>query len=253
MVVLFVFPAVVDGGQAPQAMFRSKISVVPVDVRIVDANGKPVAGLKAEEFVVIEDGVRQDVKHFQEYVILPGPLPATDTAPPLRGELAAAELAPPRGRTILILLGRGRLQEPSKGIDALLRFLREQLLPQDRVAIMAWNRATKFTTDHPKLVGLLNRLQEEHDRIEALLVQQAKGLQAELASGLMKPSPYIQKLIDAAFESAGGVVPTTPIPASVTQGSRVEQDTREAVLALERAELLATQGDSGRAALEERD
>jgi VWFA-related protein len=242
MVVLFLLPVLVDAGQAPQAMFRSKIAVVPVDVRIVDADGKPVSGLKAEEFVITEDGVRQDVKHFQEYVLVPGPVPAADAPPPLRGELAAAELAPPRGRIILILLGRGRLQEPSKGIDALLRFLREQLLPQDRVAIMAWNRATRFTTDHSKLVALLSRLQAEHDRIEALLVHQAKGLQAELASGLMKPSPFIQKQIDTVFESAGGVVATTPTPVSVTEASRVEQDTREATLALERAELLSTQG-----------
>ena len=55
-----------------QATFRSRISVVPVDVRVVDPDGKPVTGLKAGDFIVIEDGVRQEPKHFSEYTLAAG-------------------------------------------------------------------------------------------------------------------------------------------------------------------------------------
>ena len=53
--------------------------------------------------------------------------------------------------------------------------MRERLLPQDRVAVMAYHRATDFTTDREKIVALLQRINDRHERIEALLGQYASG------------------------------------------------------------------------------
>jgi len=224
--------------QPPQTTFRSRISVVPVDVRVIDANGKVVAGLKAEDFTVTEDGVRQTLRHFSEYALRPEE-PVPDAPPALRGETNPTELLPQKGRIFLFVLGRGRLEEPSKGMDALLRFVREQLLPQDQTAVLAWNRATSFTTDRQKVLRTLERFRAGHEEIEALLVHQAIGLQGMY--GGSAPAPAVQKKIDELFYGPGGTAPRKLAPSPVTGAARVAEDTRRITDALQRAEILTTQ------------
>ena len=65
-----------------------------------------------------------------------------------------------------------------EGIDSAIKFVRERVLPQDRVAVLAYNRATNFTTDRASIVATLERFRKKHDDIEALLKQQFSGLQA---------------------------------------------------------------------------
>src|ERR1044072_5651795 len=43
------------GGQAPQT-FRSSVDLVPVDVNVIDRNGKPIADLTAADFSLKVDG-----------------------------------------------------------------------------------------------------------------------------------------------------------------------------------------------------
>ena len=45
--------------QAPPTI-RSRTTLVPIDIRVVDLNGKPVSDLKKEDFIVQEDGVRRE-------------------------------------------------------------------------------------------------------------------------------------------------------------------------------------------------
>ncbi len=73
------------------------------------------------------------------------------------------------------MLGRGRLIEPAKGMDALLDFVRKQLLPQDQVAVLAYNRATDFTTDHAKVAQTLDRFRRGHEKIEVQIAHQVDG------------------------------------------------------------------------------
>src|ERR1041385_2877454 len=58
---------------------RSRTTVVPVDVRVIDASGKPVTNLTQQDFTVLENGVRQDVRFFDTHSLTsetprPGPL-----------------------------------------------------------------------------------------------------------------------------------------------------------------------------------
>ena len=54
----------VSSGGAP-ALFRSTIHLVPLSVTATDTNRQFVKGLTAADFVVLEDGVRQDVQFFE--------------------------------------------------------------------------------------------------------------------------------------------------------------------------------------------
>ncbi len=133
--------------QQPQPpTIRSRTTLVPVDVRVVDLKGNPVTDLKKEDFAVTEDGKPQEIRLFEVQTLQARP--ADPGAPPLRRALAGNQpLRVQDSRTFLFVFGRGRLQWPDKGIDNAIRFVRERLLPQDRVAVLAYNRATDFTTD----------------------------------------------------------------------------------------------------------
>jgi hypothetical protein len=115
--------AAVLGAQTPpgQAVFRGSTVLVPVDVRVLDNKGRPVTDLQAGDFTVLENGVRQEIKHFAVQPLTPA---AADSTIPLRHVPGADALAPRNRRLFLIVLGRGRLQGPTKGLDALLHFVR---------------------------------------------------------------------------------------------------------------------------------
>jgi hypothetical protein len=156
--------ATVPGAVWPTAQERApgtirvRITLVPINVVVTDQTDRPVTDLKASDFTILEDGVRQQVSHFALQT-----LAATTDAPArpataLLRRIATAELTPERRRTFLIVLGRGRLQQPSKGIDGLLQFVRTRLLPQDVVAVFVYNRATDFTTDHERVAQVVVRV-----------------------------------------------------------------------------------------------
>jgi VWFA-related protein len=191
--------------QVPGA-FRSSITLVPVDVRVVDRDGRPVTDLKQEDFTLLEDGVRQEIAHFSRQVLAPQP-PAPDQATPSLRRAPSYDIAPQKLRIFLIVLGRGRLREPSHAIKALLHFVRERLLPQDQVAVFAWNRATDFTTDHEKLAQVLERFDRAHEDIEGRLAFHFSSLAA--AYGSKEIPREIQSKIDAIFNGAGGATSDT--------------------------------------------
>jgi len=142
LAILVATPAVLaQQGPPPQVpgAIRSRVVLVPVDVRVIDRDGNPVTDLRQSDFAIEENGVAQTIAHFstQTYTAQP---PGAATVPPLRRG-PGLEDTPPTHRTFVILLGRGRLQGPSKGLDAVIDFVRTDLLPQDRVAVLAYGRA----------------------------------------------------------------------------------------------------------------
>jgi hypothetical protein len=50
--------------QGPPGTIRVKVTLVPVNVRVTDTNDEPVLDLTKEDFVVLENGMRQEIRHF---------------------------------------------------------------------------------------------------------------------------------------------------------------------------------------------
>src|SRR5712692_2828199 len=50
---------------------RVDVSLVRVPCVVTDANGAPVRGLRREDFIVLEDGVPQEVKYLWQELDLP--------------------------------------------------------------------------------------------------------------------------------------------------------------------------------------
>jgi VWFA-related protein len=202
--------------------FKTSTDLVSVEVRVVDRERRPIAGLTAADFSITENGKPQVLKHF---------VPNTLTAqPPGRFEPLVERAGtrpadkPSTRRVFLILLGRGELQAPSRGLDGMLHLVRN-LLPQDLVAVVAWNRASEFTTNHAQVVALLERYKVEHLAIERQLLDHFSGLRAIYGTRDMPPS--LQKEIDRTLY--GEALPSTQtiLPASPDQMQAVGRGVRD--------------------------
>ena len=219
--------------QEPQT-FRGRTLLVPVDVRVLDRTGTPITDLTQQDFVVLENGRVQKISHFQTQALEARPVEA---ATPVRWADRNTPVVGQEHRTFLIVLGRGRLQPPGKGLDGVLHLVRDRLLPQDRVAVVGWNRATDFTTDHKYVADVLERYKDKHERIEGRMQQQFSGLGA--VYGGNKIPEQIQKEIDTVFQVPGGPEARTVLPGSFADGDRLASDLRRTADALQRVEVTA--------------
>jgi VWFA-related protein len=223
--------------QSPQ-VFRTRTIVVPVDVRVLDHNGRPVVDLTAADFIVLENGKAQKVDYFSAHRLTPS---EPDAAVSVRLNATPSNpLTPQNRRLFLIVLGRGRLQEPSKGVDATLRFVRQRLLPQDQVAVMAWNRATDFTTDHQRAAEVIERFKRDHEAIEALMLQHFSGLGGYYGGNRIPQQ--LQIMIDRVF---GDPATTNSRQVLPTRLSEAEVDARRTLDAMKRSELEAFRAFGG--------
>jgi VWFA-related protein len=198
-------PAVPSGQDAQQKpTFRAAVALVPVNVSVLGRDGRPVLDLKKEDFTILEDGVPQEVGHFSlENLVAAATMPHSgDTVG--RRNVPVLELAPQQRRVFLVALTtwRGsRIQEPNRALDALREFVRGQLLPQDVMAVIAYNRATAFTTNHGAISEVIERYRARSERIGASLEEYFSGLRALYGSGRI-PDPA-QREIDAVFDVPG--------------------------------------------------
>ena len=201
-------------------IIRVHVRLIPVDVRVTDRGDRPVTDLKQEDFQVLENGQPQEIRHFSVQT-----LTATSAGPAPSAELRIAttiEPTPRTGRTFLILLGRGRHQQALKAVDALIQFVREGLLPQDLVAVYAYNRATDFTSDREQIVQVLEQYKKVSDRIEAWLEQNLRGFR--IVYGVREAPKPVQLDIDRIFESATGLASRQVLPGQVDAGDNVIND-----------------------------
>jgi VWFA-related protein len=185
-----------DPQQPPRRQFRTSTTLIPVDVRVLDRQGQPVTDLSQADFTIEEDRRPQDISFFSSHSLVAEP-PDPNALPLLR-DPRNAEIVAQNHRVFLLVLGRGRLQPPAKGVDAMLGFVKDRLMPQDHVGILAWNRATDLTTDHAKIVSVLERFKKDHEKVEALMKQHFGGLTAVYGGSRIPDS--IQSRIDAIFK-----------------------------------------------------
>ena len=134
-------------------IIRIQVRLVPVDVIVTDARGKPVTDLKVDDFRIYENGQLQEIRHFA--LQIRSDSTAESNAQPSNDPL---EFRSQPGRIFLILMGRGRIQLPFGSVDDMIRFVRDGLHPQDRVAVFAFNRATDFTADHAQIFPRLGTI-----------------------------------------------------------------------------------------------
>jgi VWFA-related protein len=94
--------------QPAESPFETKTEIVQVDVGVMDAEGRPVRGLEADDFVLEEDGVAQKVESFKAVAVLEGA-----TAEPWVGGRVSTNTGPPGAtrRTFVVVLDDIHLSE----------------------------------------------------------------------------------------------------------------------------------------------
>jgi VWFA-related protein len=226
---------VVLSAQQQAPVFRGGVSLVPLDVRVVDNSGNPVKDLKQRDFTIKEDGVVQAIRHFSSWSFKADSAEIL-AAPKLRGSTgpagADAPAPPPNRRVFLMVLARGYHQIASNYVDSLSNFITGRILPQDHVAIMAWNRTTDFTTNHALLGDLLTRYRDKHKEIEHELQLWFSGLRA--IYGSKEIPPHIQKMIDDVFGRDTSLRPRPISPAEAVDNARIAEQSRRMGDAIQR-------------------
>ena len=164
LLVSAAFTAQQTEQQPPRPTFRTGTNVVRVDVTVTDPHGEPVRTLKAEDFELFENGVRQPITSFK-FLEATGQ-PTDDFSLPIRSrEHAAAEAARDDVRVFLIFWDEYHVSQfvPSlRAREQLTRFVLDSFGPTDLVAFMdplTTLDSIKFTRDRRELAEHVRHLQ----------------------------------------------------------------------------------------------
>lgn len=161
--VALVFSAVLClGAQTPQAppQFKTGIEVRQLDVVVLDREGRPVRGLTAADFTVLEDGRPQKISTIEEIVVPEGTASADwmrDVAPDVATNNVAAD-----GRLIVIIMDDAVTRDPQL-IEPARRIGREIINgmgPADLAAVVFTLRnrnSQDFTSDRSRLLAAVER------------------------------------------------------------------------------------------------
>ncbi len=164
---LVLLAAVISGtavfGQAPQApVFRGGVTLVAVDVSVLDRDGTPVPGLTADDFEVKLDGHVQPVRALvYEQVASPSAQPASSAAAGVQPTREVTNaVRPPDPRLFVVLLDDLSI-DPSRGkgmFFAASRFV-NGLLPSDVVGMTTSSGTFTVnpTRDHSAVDAALRR------------------------------------------------------------------------------------------------
>ena len=157
------------GGQQSGMSIRTQSSEVLVDVVVTDKHGRMVSGLKSEDFILYENGIRQEISSFrlvrpstpgieQEKTSAKGTgtdqrvLSQTDARPPIQ--------SPPLN-VMMILLDYATTEFANQNLvrDAAIKYVEEKLRPTDYLAVFALGSSlhflADFTNDKQKLIAAL--------------------------------------------------------------------------------------------------
>ena len=172
---------------------RSTVDLVEIDVQVTDRNGKPIKGLKQEQFTVTEDGKLQQVSTFEYNDIEKiETASARDEAPikiPL-GTVASTEQAKTLvhdHRMIVLFFDLTSLQPEDllRSTRAANKYLQEQMTAADLVGVVAFGNTLKvianFTNDRALLQQAVDALVPGHEAALAALADAATAANGETA------------------------------------------------------------------------
>src|SRR5689334_9181827 len=143
--------------QAPRTTFKSSVDLVPVDVSVLDRNGRPVTDLAASDFTLEVDGKPRRIASAQFISVER----ALESAPPKTLEYDSNTGAS-GGRLFVLVIDTGNITAGGgrAAVEAAKRFV-GRLNPADRVALVTIPGADAqidFTAHHALIQTLLNRV-----------------------------------------------------------------------------------------------
>ena len=141
--------------QQPKTTFRSAVDLVPVDVNVLDKNGRPVEDLKADDFTLTVDGKSRRIAS-AEFISVTR---AIESEPPKPYEYSSNTGAA-AGRLVMIVIDSGNIAigRGRPAVQAAQRFV-GGLNRADRIALVASPGSgpqIEFTSNHALVQTLMN-------------------------------------------------------------------------------------------------
>src|SRR6266550_3973230 len=120
-----------------------EVSLVNLDVFVMDKTGQRVRGLKKDDFEILENGVKQPITNFAEYA-------GEAAAAPQTPETQAPSVLTPstrQKRTIVVFVERFSLPNyrTDPFFDSIKKLLHNAIRPGDRAMVATWNRGVLLT------------------------------------------------------------------------------------------------------------
>lgn len=171
LLALLFAPALVlaqaPSASAPQAVFRSGVELVRLDVRVIDQDGRPVKDLRADEVEVTEAGARRPLLLFQHIAEPSGTY--LEVARRTIGAEVSTNQGAPRGHLYVLVFDEGHIAtgNEQRARTAAERFLRARFRPGDRVALYALpgpGPRIEFTSNVEQVIAALVRVRGTYDR-----------------------------------------------------------------------------------------
>jgi VWFA-related protein len=174
-----------------KATIRSTVSLVEIDVQIINRDGKPVKGLKQEQFTVTEDGKAQKISTFEyndiEQVETAGKGDEAPITVPLGTVTTPEEIkAVVRDHRMIVLffdLTSLQAEDLLRSTRAAQKYLQEQMTAADLVAVVAFGNTLKvvanFTNDRELLKQSVDALVPGHEAALSQLVDAAAAADGE--------------------------------------------------------------------------
>jgi len=132
--------AVGDGAAISGEMLKLEARLVSLNVKVTDASGRTLPALRKEDFVIYEDGVSQELFHFEQ------------VSAPLN--------------IVLLLDLSGSTSHKMKIIKKAARKFVDSLKPDDNIAVAAFTRRffviSNFTTNHKQLNDRIDDIKNRH-------------------------------------------------------------------------------------------
>jgi VWFA-related protein len=184
---LAVVLAASTAGAQDQPRFRSGVDVTSVDVTVVDERGKPILGLKPEDFTVKLDGAERRVIS-ADWVTLTAPEGPKPPPPP---EGYSSNEGGTGGRLILLVVDQPNIRFGGfLGIRRAVNGFLDRLQPSDRVALVGIGPGAPsvgFTADHERLRKALDRTTGQQPSIKGGFYQIAisEAMQIRRGDGMV--------------------------------------------------------------------
>jgi len=172
---------------------RSTVSLVEIDVQVTDRDGKPVKGLKQDQFSVTEDSKAQKISSFEyndiEKVETAGTGEQTPITVPLGMVTSPEEIkAVVRDHRMIVLffdLTSLQAEDLLRSTRAAQKYLQQQMTPADLVAVVAFGNTLKvvanFTNDRELLKGSVDAIVPGHEAALSQLADAATAANGETA------------------------------------------------------------------------
>jgi VWFA-related protein len=160
LAILALSPAAAQSPQPPQ--FRASVNLVHLDVSVLDRDRRPVRGLTADDFVVLEDGKPQTVSTFSAVEYPDAEPPTTPWMRELAPDTRRNDTLDDR-RLFVIVLDDGMAQADVRAVRLAKETARQfidQLGPSDLAAVVftrSNQHAQDYTSDKSRLLKAVER------------------------------------------------------------------------------------------------